>query len=648
MDVLTFIFLLHSWSACVAAWTSLVDDDVCFLQDRMHTSQHGLAAYTQPSHTPSDHADEADDVIEPGIHSGLTAGKVQTQKANMQTRTSGLVALRASHTARAVMSQLASVSPGLINLQGWQGREGMVTDSVPVDAPVKTLIAPTGWQSYSPSVRCAILIAVLLVVCLSGILSACFRLPDQCEAPESSVDHSGLQLRLIQFLACGSGIMSLQVTVIIPEALDFAEVLNNGAVFSGWMIGVPWASGILGSLGAKYLMTPWDQKLSKWSICLCAFSQAAIALMSGVIANPPTWLNMSSQTSAIAFMGMRCSIGMLDVLWCAPLKQMMQKISPNLELVTLGMITQSCNGMGMGFGPIISAFIITVTGAVDIRLRMCLPLYFVAAILGCWAAACMLWIPSDIERLSRAKDKGDAAASQEHGQAFVVPNEDSTKVFHKKQLWIASISVGMMRACAVSGLESASSLIFQTEFGMDTATIGVTIGSTFIVVLIPMTLVVSCLVRGEVCRDTFICLVLGICCCLCSSLLFRFMGGFWMIVVADSFIYPTAYVASGIARGWALRFSMPNSFFCSENLLLLGSVVENAVGRLVGPPLARVFVSTGGRSVYAGVQVLITFLLAILMWKAAIEVNKVRGVDSDTSHKTSDRKLGLGHQAAGA
>merc|ERR1711990_895393 len=64
-------------------------------------------------------------------------------------------------------------------------------------------------------------------------------------------------------------------------------------------------------------------------------------------------------------------------------------------------------------------------------------------------------------------------------------------------------------------------------------------------------------------------------------------GEFWPIVLGDVLIFPTAYVANGIADGLQAAYATPGVWYSQENAVVVNNILQNTIGRFVGPPFAR-------------------------------------------------------------
>ena len=103
-----------------------------------------------------------------------------------------------------------------------------------------------------------------------------------------------------------------------------------------------------------------------------------------------------------------------------------------------------------------------------------------------------------------------------------------------------------------------------------------------------------------------------------ASLLFfpavtRLSNGFWLFLLADTLIHPAAFANGAMMCGLALKHasSARSSWYSADNFtVVIETCVENIVGRFVAAPVARALLESGGRGLYAGVQLSLITLSA--------------------------------------
>merc|ERR1719240_1357297 len=82
-----------------------------------------------------------------------------------------------------------------------------------------------------------------------------------------------------------------------------------------------------------------------------------------------------------------------------------------------------------------------------------------------------------------------------------------------------------------------------------------------------------------------------------------------MILVCNAVVFSSSYLASSVADGLALSYTIPGTAFTVENYMLVDQIAQNTFARVMGPITARYAIEIhGGRFAYAFFQLLISLL----------------------------------------
>jgi hypothetical protein len=193
---------------------------------------------------------------------------------------------------------------------------------------------------------------------------------------------------------------------------------------------------------------------------------------------------------------------------------------------------------------------------------------------------------------------------------------------------LISVLIIGVRAAIVSGLEAATAMVLERDYQMDKGILGVLIGLTFLVSVPARAIFTYCKdwisIRGWI-RLTMCFSLLG------SLFLFRKVeslvvpesgGAAALLLMADSLLYCSIFQVSGLVEGIMTTFALPvGSLFTVDTVIVLKILALDCVGRLIGPPLARMQVEAGGpengQDGYAWQQMSMT-LLATLLTEAVL------------------------------
>lgn len=278
--------------------------------------------------------------------------------------------------------------------------------------------------------------------------------------------------------------------------------------------------------------------------------------------------------------------------------------------------------LGLGLGPLLCSFASWVCGAIEPGARAAgVSLLFV--LLWVFFFVCLLTcIPEDVQGLVEAKKRYDADADEEKEDDCAVEKLDSCQ---RQTIWLTSLVYGFERALLVSGLEAATALLLESEFGWSTASIGVSVGSTFLATLPLTVLGESVQTLRWLTQPQVLCICSSVC-CLASILLLpqifniKTMGPMtpaMLILFADAIIFSTGYLSQGTMDGLAIRASDRTSVYTQENYSIAAEISQNIGARLVGPAVARYLIISRGRESYAALQLLVSAIGCLSCWRVS-------------------------------
>eukprot|EP00929_Paragymnodinium_shiwhaense_P098067 TRINITY_DN59609_c0_g1_i4.p1 TRINITY_DN59609_c0_g1~~TRINITY_DN59609_c0_g1_i4.p1 ORF type:complete len:775 (-),score=138.40 TRINITY_DN59609_c0_g1_i4:65-2389(-) len=173
----------------------------------------------------------------------------------------------------------------------------------------------------------------------------------------------------------------------------------------------------------------------------------------------------------------------------------------------------------------------------------------------------------------------------------------------RKHVWLASVRSSCYRAFITMCLEAAVVQILEQTYHYSVADVGFTVGAAFILGT-AATPVIHVVCNGSGISPT------KTLCAICFAnaltsvlLLFTVVKGLpvvnssaaaWPMLLTIAVITPLGYHAMGIAEALALEFAVPDTYFNAPNLSLVFVFVNNAVARLMAPPLVRFLLRLSG------------------------------------------------------
>jgi uncharacterized membrane protein YqgA involved in biofilm formation len=194
---------------------------------------------------------------------------------------------------------------------------------------------------------------------------------------------------------------------------------------------------------------------------------------------------------------------------------------------------------------------------------------------------------------------------------------------------VAAFVCAFLRAYVVGGLEVATALLLEDNYGWGVRWVGVAIGLTFCTSFIASKIFdqfnLNALVRicslcpiiGSLLMSSMSCDVLTVSNTKCPSLLLS----------GDVIVFSLLYNAESIIHGIAMSHVEPDgSLLNASNVTFMNTLLTDGLGRFFGPWIARMITDNGGQNIYAIQQV-----AGILIFGIAAEVvlaTRVIGADA--------------------
>lgn len=400
-------------------------------------------------------------------------------------------------------------------------------------------------------------------------------------------------------------LMFMTFTAVTPEAYDVVNELGFDAVDSGWLMGSCWAMVGLTSLTVKYLTRNW-QAADRLKIFPVAVTfMPVFLLMAAVLVEPPTFIgNLSNRIRFNLIIFSRLLVGLVDGCFFLQGTMVISTLTP-AQLPTFNLILICCRTLAVGMGPFASGL---VCFAADVGIHANGAIARFSMIQYGMAIMWTIYVCSNWWVFARASTNSVQVNSVEDEQ--ICQLDDSAR----KSIWWAGVAWGIERAFLGSALESAVSFILRVDSHWKTTIIGMAIGGSVMATMPFICMVWTVQERCTLSQPNLM-IICAACVAIVSMIFFPQIAaaehaatpyltllGFWMTLSAG-------LIASSIIASLAMRCALPGTYYTVENLLILDSLVEDSVCKLLAPPFARYLLTQDyGHTMFASLQAIVCIL----------------------------------------
>jgi hypothetical protein len=269
------------------------------------------------------------------------------------------------------------------------------------------------------------------------------------------------------------------------------------------------------------------------------------------------------------------------------------------------------NTLGIGLGPMIAAIMRVLEFCPpqkDVRFMVTGLSQLVLALAS--TAAVALYYP----RL----DDVDDYVETESFEVKVVARSSTTSMLQKVVV-IGCMVNTFIRAFVTSGVEGATSLLLETEYGWHPSKIGIAIGATFLCCF-PAKLMIDFFKQ----HLTVFRWIQLLCSISIFGSVFLFRRSWFFLISADVLLFPSLYLSDGMVRGLMQQYALPPGSILDQNHTTLWAMLLNSLGRYLGPWMARALLERGDQNAYAMLQVSLTAAFWVVF-----EVMVVRSANSE-------------------
>eukprot|EP00928_Gymnodinium_smaydae_P029466 TRINITY_DN22189_c0_g1_i1.p1 TRINITY_DN22189_c0_g1~~TRINITY_DN22189_c0_g1_i1.p1 ORF type:complete len:545 (+),score=24.27 TRINITY_DN22189_c0_g1_i1:86-1720(+) len=406
-------------------------------------------------------------------------------------------------------------------------------------------------------------------------------------------------------------------TIIVLDSYDVAQQAGMVTGDSGQLVGLNWAGAACGFF-TMWLALRYNSRI--WLECPRALVMIGLAInMCGCVLYSGGLYSLeakaSDRTSILLLKAARAlggfGQGFVAQFMVVTIQSITSKADMGNQMTRIFLV----NAVGVGAGPILASagHMMALCPSSQFNLLVAPLMHIILVVFGLLGTAILF---PDMTQLTLP----DQCTPQLAVDDDAGPGGDA--YFTSRHLLIMGCTLlFVLRSFVVSGVEVGTALLLEQGYGMDRKLVGLTVGCTFMVA-IP--------VRGvhQMLKDhlttvgwfrVFASLaVLGTC------LLFRAVSTVLphglMILLADSVIFPSAFLADGISYGILMVNVFPDGSLLDKNTCaLFCNVLGMSLGRLTGPWMTRYQLesSAGSQDTYAMMQ-LIACCLTFGLFEATI------------------------------
>jgi hypothetical protein len=418
---------------------------------------------------------------------------------------------------------------------------------------------------------------------------------------ETNEDSLAYERTLHNFAYASQCVVTTAFTAVLPTAYAFISSLGGSATFSGIVIGAFNIGVLAGSLLQRgHGVSPTTTIVKGMCVLflgLCLYVVPAVIDVPGALG-----LALVFTARVVQGFGFGYVVPIISLMIIS-----FGDLSPEAlqgRMVKLAAI----NDLSLGLGPIVSAcgqWIVARASGSD---GIAGPSLAVALLVLLLAVALRYGVPASVKIPHATVSSGECS----QGPARWTGPDCTVAVM----LFLAA-----MRAFIVASVESATSLILATEFGLGTVPIGYAVGSVFFLAL-PASMMNKRLGHfSNIGRMRFGLWTAAIGCLLlfrwpCIAFHLDNEACMCLLLAADCFIFPSMCIVFGLCLGHAAALLPRCQKIDKATFTRLNSIFIN-IARGLSSPTARLQVSTFGRGSY-GVQQLILLALSWIALDCAL------------------------------
>jgi len=226
------------------------------------------------------------------------------------------------------------------------------------------------------------------------------------------------------------------------------------------------------------------------------------------------------------------------------------------------------------------------------------------------------------------------------------PDDENVVVASRKTLWMLAAAATLLRALLTAGFETTAAAIFLSDFLFSVPDVLLAAGSSLAcgAFVVPLVVIAKHSGRLDIGR---ICTWASVCVAVAAVLLFRpFLhlsgnqtSGLWLPFLANALALPAAYLMTGILEGLALQQAVHDSPMNQENLLTVEFIMQDAMVRILGPPLMIFLYTFGGRSLCAAALLALASLACAVTFRARAALAAVSACNGESKQSLINSTL---------
>lgn len=427
----------------------------------------------------------------------------------------------------------------------------------------------------------------------------------------SCLPQSGkIAIRASQAVFVASGfLVSVTATAILTVSIPLGSALGYGAASTGFMVSSVQVGGLVANLTLQYILpekvqTGADFAATRRYVSLSLFL-SALSLLGFVLAvcsplrDSPRllWNSLLALRFLSGYFG---STAQLVASWLA------LELTPKKEVLNLQAASQAARNLGLFFGVTMSSIsLIVFQQKLGAKVEELGPWLCAASpIMFQTVAVLLVWLLMVLV-VPRSRPSGhDGKMAIESSSAETASNSlDGMEVTQRRQLILLAVAYSFERSFTITAIESGTSLISQSQYGITIVTTGWIFGLISIGAFCLNAVVAWCSASDVNGRASF--MVAGTFLSVFMSFGIFSWWPWWVIFVTDTVMFTFCNTANGIADGLGTLATSNDSVY-TKGRFMQWKMMAMQLGRVVGAPMARGIIDSLGRNAYGSLQLLVT------------------------------------------
>lgn len=424
-------------------------------------------------------------------------------------------------------------------------------------------------------------------------------------------------------------IQHLTYMLIVPSSFTLSKALGQGAAYSGWIIGAHMAGVCAGGVLMWFLFVvdpdAWrgGRALMLCATCLNLVGAGLFCFVTFSAEGSGTDLASSAGMAVVAVVsrvidgfgaGINVQFGLVSIVHLMASSARTGWMASNQFAVMAA----------MGLGPILASFMSAASSGFTESAAAPLRSVGVTYVGLAFTVVVVAWslYPTALESVEDFQPPTPQASSPDQGKPRTLEEQGRAWAKSRILLQCAALVMCGLRGYVVSGLEAATPMLLETDFGWTAANSGYAIGICFLF-CIPVKLLfnllgdrldVSWMTRSAAAVSMVGAVMLSS--KACQVLHMEGSCGALLLLAGCAILFPAIFMGDALTLGLSVMSHnvMPSGSWFDTNMVGLYRLIGlSAIGRTLGPPNARAIIVASGQDGYAFVQLCAALAFLVLL-----------------------------------